>query len=169
MVYCSILPVGTTHEHNLDPLNPLDLSGEELDRVSQPHNHFACGKKIRHCSSKKKIHYSYPSISLSLQARRQTSGGRRIIEITMISDRNQYSHYQNNIQNTVSRALALANVADRIYQQVNIRIVVVYSIVWTTGDRSQFSSSPDVTLQNFRTHTLSIRSQYPSDATMLIT
>jgi hypothetical protein len=125
---------GTTHEHDVESSNPLNLSEEELDR-----------------------------------ARRQTSSGPRIIELTMISDRSQYSYYRNNMDSTVNRVLALANAADRIYRNINIRIVVVYSIVWTTGDRSQFSTSPDATLQNFRTHTLSIRSQYPSDAIMLIT
>ena len=106
---------------------------------------------------------------MSVQARRQSSSGARIIELAVVSDRSQYTYYRNDMTSTVSRALALANVADRIYQQLNIRVVVVRSIVWTSGDRSQFNPSPETTLRNFRTHTLTLQNQFSYDAIVLLT
>jgi hypothetical protein len=159
-----------TQRYNIEPLNQNDTSLEQphaLYQADDSEDEGECGTTHEHdIVSPNPLNLSEEELD---RARRQTSSGTRIIELTMISDRSQYSYYRNNMDNTVSRALALANAADRIYRNINIRIVVVYSIVWTTGDRSQFSTSPDATLQNFRTHTISIRSQYPSDAFMLIT
>ena len=102
-----------------------------------------------------------------MQARRQSPTGDYIIEVCIVSDNAQYIHYQNDISRTVTRAIAVANDADRIYSAVNIRIVLVHVITWTSGDQIQLSSSPETTLHNFRTYTLQI--QEPFDAIMLLT
>lgn len=67
----------------------------------------------------------------------------------------------------MSRAIAIANVADRIYQAVDIRIVLVHTITWTSGDRSVFSGSPDTTLERFRTYSRNVQEDF--DAIFLLT
>ena len=95
-----------------------------------------------------------------MQARRQSPTGDYIIEVAIVNDNAQYRHYQSDITRTVSRAIAIANEADRIYSEVNIRIVLVHAITWTSGDQSHFSSSPDITIQNFRTYSLQVQEPF---------
>ena len=102
-----------------------------------------------------------------MQARRQSPTGDYIVEVCIVSDNAQYIHYQSDVSRTVTRAIAIANEADRIYSAVNIRIVLVHAITWTSGDQSQFSTSPETTLQNFRTYSLQV--QEPFDAIVLLT
>jgi hypothetical protein len=162
---------GTTHDHYVDSSNPLELEDEELDRVSRLLREelrililiswstlYRLDSWLLVCSSQ-----------FFIQARRQSPTGAHIVEISIVSDSRQYTHFQRDLSRTVTRAIAVANAADRIYRELNVRIVVVHSLVWTNGDQSQFSGSPDTTLQTFRTYAQSLFSQASIDAVMLLT
>jgi hypothetical protein len=148
------VPTGTTHEH-YEFSNPLNLDEDELERVNFNDTRT---KKLESIQSLNCIY---------LQARRQSPTGDYIVEVCIVSDNAQYHYYQSDISRTVTRAIAVANEADRIYSTVNVRIVLVCTITWTSGDQSPFSSSPETTLHNFRTYTLQVQESF--DAIMLLT
>ena len=112
-------------------------------------------------------HFAYNNANIILQARRQSPTGDYIVELVIVNDLAQYHYYQSDISRTVSRAISIVNVADGIYSAINIRIVLIHAITWTSDDQSQFHPSPDTTLQNFRNYAQHLQRSF--DAIMLLT
>lgn len=68
------------------------------------------------------------------------------------------------------RVLEVVNHVDKLYQELNFRVVLVGLEVWNSGDKIRVSSHANITLENFlawRAHSLAGR--HPHDNTQLIT
>jgi hypothetical protein len=103
--------------------------------------------------------------------RRQSGNTRNIVELLIVNDYHQYQAYSNNISAVVLRALSIINHVDMLYQALDVRVVVVHSLTWTSSQLIQFSSNPDTLLDLFQDY----HSNTPSflrithDSAMLIT
>ncbi|XP_019849967.1 PREDICTED: disintegrin and metalloproteinase domain-containing protein 28-like [Amphimedon queenslandica] len=103
--------------------------------------------------------------------RKQSGGASNIVEVLIVNDNYQYIAYGRNISAVVLRAIEIFSHVDMLYQSINVRVVIVYSLTWTTQQGISFSSVPNTLLTLFRqyhTSTTAFRS-ITHDSAQLIT
>eukprot|EP00731_Ephydatia_muelleri_P013616 Em0007g926a len=99
--------------------------------------------------------------------RRQSAGKYLYVELIMVNDISQYKANSMNLSRTILRALQVANTADGLYKPLGIRIVLIQTITWNSGDKISVVSNPSQLLDNFRTYRPQITT--PHDVAMLFT
>ncbi|XP_053440438.1 disintegrin and metalloproteinase domain-containing protein 8 isoform X2 [Nycticebus coucang] len=68
------------------------------------------------------------------------------------------------------RVLEVVNHVDKLYQELNFRVVLVGLEIWNNGDKFQVSPNPEVTLENFLTWRVQeLAGRHPHDNVQLIT
>ncbi|CAI8048180.1 Disintegrin and metalloproteinase domain-containing protein 8, partial [Geodia barretti] len=124
------------------------------------------------CGSHPGVHDHHPTIDLSaeerskLRAKRQSGQQFLFVELVIVNDQSQFNE-NGNLENTVIRALDIANQMDTLFRVLNVRIALVDVITWNAGNQISVVSNPETLLNNFRTYKPQITTQH--DAAMLLT
>jgi hypothetical protein len=101
-----------------------------------------------------------------VQAKRQSGQQFLFVELVIVNDQSQFNE-NGNLEDTVIRALNIANQMDTLFRVLNVRIALVDVITWNTGNQISVVSNPDTLLNNFRAYKPQIATQH--DAAMLLT
>ncbi|XP_068817594.1 disintegrin and metalloproteinase domain-containing protein 8 [Capricornis sumatraensis] len=88
-----------------------------------------------------------PRVSAALRPRvkpRET----RYVELFVVTDSTEFQRFGSR-EAMRQRVLEVVNHVDKLYQELNFRVVLVGLEMWNGGDKIQVSSQPDATLDNF--------------------
>uniref|UniRef100_A0AAY4AGD1 Disintegrin and metalloproteinase domain-containing protein 8 n=1 Tax=Denticeps clupeoides TaxID=299321 RepID=A0AAY4AGD1_9TELE len=73
----------------------------------------------------------------------------RFVELVLVVDNTEYSTFGGNMEKIRERMFKVANHIDKLYQAVNIRVVLVGLEVWSDKDKIRVSANADYTLTRF--------------------
>ncbi|XP_072485244.1 disintegrin and metalloproteinase domain-containing protein 8 [Notamacropus eugenii] len=72
----------------------------------------------------------------------------RYVELFVVVDYTEYVSFRSR-EDIRSRVKEIVNHVDKLYQELNFRVVLIGLEIWDRGDKAQISSNPDSTLDNF--------------------
>ncbi|XP_010853305.1 PREDICTED: disintegrin and metalloproteinase domain-containing protein 8-like, partial [Bison bison bison] len=72
----------------------------------------------------------------------------RYVELFVVTDSKEFQRFGSR-EAVRQRVLEVVNHVDKLYQELNFRVVLVGLEMWNGGDKIQISSQPDATLDNF--------------------
>uniref|UniRef100_A0A8C3VFL5 ADAM metallopeptidase domain 8 n=1 Tax=Catagonus wagneri TaxID=51154 RepID=A0A8C3VFL5_9CETA len=151
-------------------IEPLEGGGEEGRHALYQAEHLQ--QKARTCGVNDSSLESIlgPRISAALRPRnwplpRET----RYVELFVVTDSTEFQ--QLGSREAVSRrVLEVVNHVDKLYQELNFRVVLVGLEIWNRGDKIHISSEPSTTLDNFLAwRAQDLASRHPHDNAQLIT
>ncbi|XP_036591466.1 disintegrin and metalloproteinase domain-containing protein 8 [Trichosurus vulpecula] len=70
------------------------------------------------------------------------------VELFVVVDYTEYVRFRGR-EDIRSRVKEIVNHVDKLYQELNFRVVLIGLEIWDRGDKAQISSNPDSTLDNF--------------------
>ncbi|KAJ8406727.1 hypothetical protein AAFF_G00296430 [Aldrovandia affinis] len=76
-------------------------------------------------------------------------GKKRFVELILVVDNAEYEAFGRNMGKLKSRALEIASHVDKMYQPLNIRVMLVGLEIWSYKDKVYISVNSDITLTNF--------------------
>lgn len=101
--------------------------------------------------------------------KRDLSRNRKYVELLLVADKAEFEKHGSSLQKTKMKLLEAANLVDKYYKTLNIRVALIGLEVWTNQDMFSISDNPHSTLASF----LSWRSKQlhtlPNDNAQLIT
>ncbi|XP_037636668.1 disintegrin and metalloproteinase domain-containing protein 19 [Sebastes umbrosus] len=105
----------------------------------------------------------------SVREKRDLSQNMKYVELLLVADKAQYEKHGSSLEKTKQKLLEAANLVDKYYKSLNIRVALIGLEVWTNQDMIGVSDNPHSTLAAF----LSWRSKQlhtlPNDNAQLIT
>uniref|UniRef100_A0A8D1G4U2 Disintegrin and metalloproteinase domain-containing protein 8 n=1 Tax=Sus scrofa TaxID=9823 RepID=A0A8D1G4U2_PIG len=130
-------------------IEPLEGGGEEGRHALYQAEHLQ--QKARTCGVNDSSLESIlgPRISAALRPRnwplpRET----RYVELFVVTDSTEFRQLGSR-EAVRRRVLEVVNHVDKLYQELNFRVVLVGLEIWNSGDKIAISSDPDTTLNNF--------------------
>ncbi|XP_043841579.1 disintegrin and metalloproteinase domain-containing protein 8 [Dromiciops gliroides] len=72
----------------------------------------------------------------------------RYVELFVVVDHAEYLMFKSR-EDIRSRVKEIVNHVDKLYQELNFRVVLIGLEIWDRGDKAQISSNPESTLDNF--------------------
>uniref|UniRef100_H3DI56 ADAM metallopeptidase domain 19 n=1 Tax=Tetraodon nigroviridis TaxID=99883 RepID=H3DI56_TETNG len=103
------------------------------------------------------------------RSKRDLSQNMKYVELLLVADKAEFDKHGSNLEKTKLKLLEAANLVDKFYKALNIRVALIGLEVWTNGDMISVSDNPHSTLAAF----LSWRSKQlralPNDNAQLIT
>ncbi|XP_044790844.2 disintegrin and metalloproteinase domain-containing protein 8 isoform X7 [Bubalus bubalis] len=89
-----------------------------------------------------------PRVSAALRPRWSEPRETRYVELFVVTDSKEFQRFGSR-EAVRQRVLEVVNHVDKLYQELNFRVVLVGLEMWNGGDKIQVSSQPEATLDNF--------------------
>ncbi|KAG5196151.1 hypothetical protein JEQ12_011787 [Ovis aries] len=89
-----------------------------------------------------------PRVSAALRPRWSEPRETRYVELFVVTDSTEFQRFGSR-EAMRQRVLEVVNHVDKLYQELNFRVVLVGLEMWNGGDKIQVSSQPDATLDDF--------------------
>lgn len=89
-----------------------------------------------------------PRVSAAFRPRWSEPRETRYVELFVVTDSKEFQRFGSR-EAVRQRVLEVVNHVDKLYQELNFRVVLVGLEMWNGGDKIQISSQPDATLDNF--------------------
>ncbi|XP_034545260.1 disintegrin and metalloproteinase domain-containing protein 19 isoform X2 [Notolabrus celidotus] len=109
---------------------------------------------------------------MSLQSRREKrdlSKNMKYVELLMVADKAEFEKHGSNLEKTKLKLLEAANLVDKYYKALNIRVALIGLEVWTSQDLISVSDNPHSTLAAFLSWRRKQLATLPNDNAQLIT
>ncbi|KAM9702008.1 disintegrin and metalloproteinase domain-containing protein 8 isoform 2-T2 [Dama dama] len=89
-----------------------------------------------------------PRVSAAFRPRWSEPRETRYVELFVVTDSTEFQRFGSR-EAVRQRVLEVVNHVDKLYQELNFRVVLVGLEMWNGGDKIQVSSQPDATLDSF--------------------
>uniref|UniRef100_A0A1A8E4A2 A disintegrin and metalloproteinase domain 19b n=1 Tax=Nothobranchius kadleci TaxID=1051664 RepID=A0A1A8E4A2_NOTKA len=109
---------------------------------------------------------------MSLQSRREKrelSRNMKYVELLLVADSAEFEWHQRSLDRTRQKLLEAANLVDKYYKALNIRVALIGLEVWTDQDKISVSDNPRSTLDAFLSWRRKMLKTLPNDNAQLIT
>ncbi|XP_041652862.1 disintegrin and metalloproteinase domain-containing protein 19 isoform X1 [Cheilinus undulatus] len=109
---------------------------------------------------------------MSLQGRREKrdlSKNMKYVELMIVADKAEFEKHESNFEKTKQKLLEAANLVDKYYKALNIRVALIGLEVWTSQDLINVSDNPHSTLAAFLSWRRKQLGTLPNDNAQLIT
>ncbi|KAG7241821.1 hypothetical protein INR49_024791 [Caranx melampygus] len=104
-----------------------------------------------------------------VRERRDLSKNMKYVELLMVADKAEFEKHGHDLKNTQMKLLEAANLVDKYYKALNIRVALIGLEVWTTQDMINVSDNPHSTLAAFLSWRRRQLHKLPNDNAQLIT
>lgn len=105
----------------------------------------------------------------STRRKRELSQNMMYVELLLVADRAEYEKHGSNLEKTKLKLLEAANLVDKYYKALRIRVALIGLEVWTSQDLINVSDNPHSTLAAFLTWRRKQLHALPNDNAQLIT
>ncbi|XP_030253288.1 disintegrin and metalloproteinase domain-containing protein 19 [Sparus aurata] len=105
----------------------------------------------------------------SRREKRDLSQNMKYVELLIVADKAEYDKHGSSLDKTKLKLLEAANLVDKYYKPLNIRVALIGLEVWTSGDMISVSDNPHGTLAAFLSWRRKQLHALPNDNAQLIT
>ncbi|KAM9377908.1 disintegrin and metalloproteinase domain-containing protein 19 [Pholidichthys leucotaenia] len=105
----------------------------------------------------------------SMKEKRDISQNMKYVELLMVADKAEFEKHSGSFENTTMKLLEAANLVDKYYRALSIRVALIGLEVWTNGDMINVSDNPHRTLAEFLSWRRKQLRKLPNDNAQLIT
>ncbi|XP_053285079.1 disintegrin and metalloproteinase domain-containing protein 19 isoform X2 [Pleuronectes platessa] len=105
----------------------------------------------------------------SKREKRDLSQNMKYVELLMVADRAEFEKHGSNLEKTKLKLLETANLVDKYYKALNIRVALIGLEVWSSQDMIRVSDNPHSTLAEFLSWRRKQLRVLPNDNAQLIT
>ncbi|XP_074530851.1 disintegrin and metalloproteinase domain-containing protein 19 [Halichoeres trimaculatus] len=105
----------------------------------------------------------------SRREKRDLSKNMKYVEVLMVADRSEFEKHGSHLDKTRLKLLEAANLVDKYYKALSIRVALIGLEVWTSQDLISVSDNPHSTLAAFLSWRRKQLSTLPNDNAQLIT
>ncbi|GMR62269.1 hypothetical protein PMAYCL1PPCAC_32464 [Pristionchus mayeri] len=99
----------------------------------------------------------------------ETLQKRRFVEFAFVADHSVYEKYDKDADKVLERLQTLANMMNSFYKPINIEIRLVYTEVWSDGDKIDVTADSDRTLDAFLQYRKTFLRAHPNDNAHMLT
>uniref|UniRef100_UPI0037E789AB disintegrin and metalloproteinase domain-containing protein 19 n=1 Tax=Semicossyphus pulcher TaxID=241346 RepID=UPI0037E789AB len=107
--------------------------------------------------------------SRSRREKRDLSKNMKYVELLIVADKAEFEKHGSSLQKTKLKLLEAANLVDKYYKALNIRVALIGLEVWSSQDLSSVSDNPHSTLAAFLSWRRKQLRTLPNDNAQLIT
>ncbi|XP_036069893.1 disintegrin and metalloproteinase domain-containing protein 19 isoform X2 [Oryzias melastigma] len=101
--------------------------------------------------------------------KREVSQNMKYVELLLVADKAEFQKHDYNLEKTKLKLLEAANLVDKFYKSLNIRVALIGLEIWTTQDKINVSDNPHSTLAAFLSWRRKQLQTLPNDNAQLIT
>uniref|UniRef100_A0A3P9IZK2 ADAM metallopeptidase domain 19 n=1 Tax=Oryzias latipes TaxID=8090 RepID=A0A3P9IZK2_ORYLA len=101
--------------------------------------------------------------------KRELGQNTKYVELLLVADKAEFQKHDYNLEKTKLKLLEAANLVDKFYKSLNIRVALIGLEIWTTQDKINVSDNPHSTLAEFLSWRRKQRQILPNDNAQLIT
>ncbi|XP_049898058.1 disintegrin and metalloproteinase domain-containing protein 19 [Epinephelus moara] len=105
----------------------------------------------------------------SVREKRDLSQNMKYVELLIVADKAEFEKHGSNFENTKRKLLEAANLVDKYYKALSIRVALIGLEVWTSKDMISVSDNPHSTLAAFLSWRGKQLRTLPNDNAQLIT
>nr|XP_019941892.1 PREDICTED: disintegrin and metalloproteinase domain-containing protein 19 [Paralichthys olivaceus] len=105
----------------------------------------------------------------SKREKRELSQNMKYVELLIVADKAEFEKHGSNLEKTKLKLLEAANLVDKYYKALNIRVALIGLEVWTSQDMISVSDNPHSTLAAFLSWRRKQLRMLPNDNAQLIT
>uniref|UniRef100_A0A673BKS0 ADAM metallopeptidase domain 19b n=1 Tax=Sphaeramia orbicularis TaxID=375764 RepID=A0A673BKS0_9TELE len=105
----------------------------------------------------------------SRRERRDLSQNMKYVELLLVADKAEFEKHGSSLEDTKMKLLEAANLVDKYYKALNIRVALIGLEVWTNQDMINVSDNPHSTLASFLSWRGKQLRTLPNDNAQLIT
>ncbi|XP_036932863.1 disintegrin and metalloproteinase domain-containing protein 19 [Acanthopagrus latus] len=105
----------------------------------------------------------------SRREKRDLSKNMKYVELLIVADKAEFDKHGSSLDKTKLKLLEAANLVDKYYKPLNIRVALIGLEVWTSGDMISVSDNPHGTLAAFLSWRRKQLHALPNDNAQLIT
>ncbi|KAM7417984.1 hypothetical protein PAMA_017566 [Pampus argenteus] len=168
-----LISLNTSVSYLIEPL-PVSADAHQHAVFRAENLHLSGGSCLHHHGNKKQeeglddfIHGMMSPRSVRKQ--RDLSQNMKYVELLLVADKAEFEKHGSNLEKTKLKLLEAANLVDKYYKALSIRVALIGLEVWTNQDNINVSENPHSTLAAF----LSWRSKHlrtlPNDNAQLVT
>ncbi|GAA6226342.1 disintegrin and metalloproteinase domain-containing protein 19 [Lates japonicus] len=107
--------------------------------------------------------------STTRREKRDLSKSMKYVELLIVADKAEFENHGSNIEKTKQKLLEAANLVDKYYKALSIRVALIGLEMWTSQDMISVSDNPHSTLAAFLSWRRKQLSALPNDNAQLIT
>ncbi|XP_028316088.1 disintegrin and metalloproteinase domain-containing protein 19 isoform X2 [Gouania willdenowi] len=104
-----------------------------------------------------------------VRRKREVSQNMKYVELLLVADKAEFERHGSNLERTKQKLLEAANLVDKYYKALNIRVALIGLEVWTSQDLITVSDNPHSTLAAFLSWRSKQLKALPNDNAQLIT
>ncbi|KAI3351256.1 hypothetical protein L3Q82_005810 [Scortum barcoo] len=105
----------------------------------------------------------------SVREKRDLSQNMKYVELLLVADKAEYENHERSLERTKTKLLEAANLVDKYYKALSIRVALIGLEVWTDQDKISVSDNPHSTLAAFLSWRRKQLRALPNDNAQLIT
>lgn len=105
----------------------------------------------------------------SVREKRELSQNMKYVELLIVADKTEYEKHGADLEKTKQKLVEAANLVDKYYKALNIRVALIGLEVWTSRDMISVSENPHSTLAAFLSWRQKQLRTLPNDNAQLIT
>nr|XP_020447492.1 disintegrin and metalloproteinase domain-containing protein 19 isoform X2 [Monopterus albus] len=107
--------------------------------------------------------------SRNMREKRDLSQNMKYVELLLVADKAEFEKHGRDLTKTKLKLLEAANLVDKYYKALNIRVALIGLEVWTSQDMINVSDNPHGTLAAFLSWRRKQLREFPNDNAQLIT
>ncbi|XP_047440954.1 disintegrin and metalloproteinase domain-containing protein 19 [Mugil cephalus] len=105
----------------------------------------------------------------SVRVKREMSPNMKYVELLLVADKAEYERHDSSLEKTTKKLKEAANLVDKYYKALKIRVTLIGLEVWTDGDKISVSDNPHSTLAAFLSWRRKQLRTLPNDNAQFIT
>nr|XP_004541161.1 disintegrin and metalloproteinase domain-containing protein 19 [Maylandia zebra] len=104
-----------------------------------------------------------------LREKREVSQNMKYVELLIVADKTEFEKHNSDLDKTKQKLVEAANLVDKYYKALNIRVALIGLEVWTSQDMISVSDNPHSTLAAFLSWRQKQLRSLPNDNAQLVT
>ncbi|XP_028271482.1 disintegrin and metalloproteinase domain-containing protein 19 isoform X2 [Parambassis ranga] len=168
-----LISLNTSVSYMIEPL-PSSVDAEQHAVFRAESLHLPRGNCLHHHGNKEHEDglndFIHGMMSLrSRREKRELSQDMKYVELLIVADKTEFENHGRDFEKTKQKLLEAANLVDKFYKALSIRVALIGLEVWTTQDMINVSDNPYSTLAAFLSWRRKQLHSLPNDNAQLIT